>query len=229
MFISVGLSGGRLDSRDPDRYPPARPVNHQPVASLASDQPPPREPSQRLRQIRLPGAPGHALRWHERAQDLGWRHRPTVLQQDAKNALLVRADRTGHAPRIDAPLARATFRLLASPSERFESWRLFAIGIALTPWDALVATLRPEILIAIVGTVGTIMVTGCFVGRWVIINLYSIEAGHRECLPSHIGLYGQLALRLMPAGKAVTRSVPSRLVPLPPVPVDQVKTHRCAL
>ena len=51
---------------------------------------------------------------------------------------------------------------------------LFAIGIALTPWDALVATLRPEILITIVSTVGTIMGTGFIVGRWV--NLYPIES-----------------------------------------------------
>jgi malate:Na+ symporter len=51
---------------------------------------------------------------------------------------------------------------------------LFAIGIALTPWDALVATLRPEILITIVATVGTIMCTGFFVGR--LLNLYPVTA-----------------------------------------------------
>jgi hypothetical protein len=69
---------------------------------------------------------------------------------------------------------------------------LFAIGIALTPWDALVATLRPEILITIVSTVGTIMGTGFFVGRWV--NLYPIESAIVNACHSGQGGTGDVAI-----------------------------------
>jgi Na+/citrate or Na+/malate symporter len=63
---------------------------------------------------------------------------------------------------------------------------LFAVGIALTPWDALVATL-PEILITIVSTVGTIMGTGFIVGRWV--DLYPIESAIVNACHSGQGRY----------------------------------------
>ncbi len=87
---------------------------------------------------------------------------------------------------------------------------LFAIGIALTPWDALVATLRPEILITIVSTVGTIMGTGFFVGRWV--NLYPIESAIVNACHSGQGGTGDVAIltaanrmELMPFAQIATR------------------------
>ena len=87
---------------------------------------------------------------------------------------------------------------------------LFAIGIALTPWDALVATLRPEILITIVSTVGTIMGTGFIVGRWV--NLYPIEAAIVNACHSGQGGTGDVAIltaanrmELMPFAQIATR------------------------
>jgi CCS family citrate carrier protein len=87
---------------------------------------------------------------------------------------------------------------------------LFAIGIALTPWDALVATLRPQILITIVATVGTIMATGFFVGRWV--NLYPIEAAIVNACHSGQGGTGDVAIltaanriELMPFAQIATR------------------------
>ena len=87
---------------------------------------------------------------------------------------------------------------------------LFAIGIALTPWDALVATLRPEILITIVSTVGTIMGTGFIVGRWV--NLYPIELAIVNACHSGQGGTGDVAIltaanrmELMPFAQIATR------------------------
>ena len=87
---------------------------------------------------------------------------------------------------------------------------LFAIGIALTPSDALVATLRPEILITIVSTVGTIMGTGFVVGHWV--NLYPIEAAIVNACHSGQGGTGDVAIltaanrmELMPFAQIATR------------------------
>ena len=87
---------------------------------------------------------------------------------------------------------------------------LFAIGIALTPWDALVATLRPEILLTIVATVGTIMCTGFFVGR--LVNLYPIEAAIVNACHSGQGGTGDVAILtaanrmgLMPFAQIATR------------------------
>ena len=87
---------------------------------------------------------------------------------------------------------------------------LFAIGIALTPWDALVATLRPEILITIVSTVGTIMGTGFIVGRWV--NLYPIKSAIVNACHSGQGGTGDVAIltaanrmELMPFAQIATR------------------------
>jgi Na+/citrate or Na+/malate symporter len=87
---------------------------------------------------------------------------------------------------------------------------LFAIGIALTPWDALVATLRPEILITIVSTVGTIMGTGFVVGRWV--NLYPIESAIVNACHSGQGGTGDVAIltaanrmELIPFAQIATR------------------------
>jgi malate:Na+ symporter len=87
---------------------------------------------------------------------------------------------------------------------------LFAIGIALTPWDALVATLRPAVLITIVATVATIMGVGFVVGRWV--RLYPIEAAIVNACHSGQGGTGDVAIltaanrmELMPFAQIATR------------------------
>jgi malate:Na+ symporter len=51
---------------------------------------------------------------------------------------------------------------------------LFMVGVAMTPWDKLVAALAPADLITIAATVVTLVAVGFWVGRKV--NLYPIEA-----------------------------------------------------
>ena len=79
-----------------------------------------------------------------------------------------------------------------------------------SPWDALVATLRPEIPITIVSTVGTIMGSGFIVSRWV--NLYPIESAIVNACHSGQGGTGDVAIltagnrmELMPFAQIATR------------------------
>ena len=51
---------------------------------------------------------------------------------------------------------------------------LFMVGVAMTPWDKLIAALAPANLITIAATVTTVIGGGFFIGRKV--NLYPIEA-----------------------------------------------------
>ena len=51
---------------------------------------------------------------------------------------------------------------------------LFMVGVAMTPWDKLIAALAPADLITIAATVVTLITVGFWVGRKV--NLYPIEA-----------------------------------------------------
>ncbi|MHB8815116.1 MAG: 2-hydroxycarboxylate transporter family protein [Steroidobacteraceae bacterium] len=51
---------------------------------------------------------------------------------------------------------------------------LFMVGVAMTPWDKLIAALAPADLITIAATVVTLIAVGFWVGRKV--NLYPIEA-----------------------------------------------------
>ena len=51
---------------------------------------------------------------------------------------------------------------------------LFMVGVAMTPWDKLIAALAPANLITIAATGRTIIAGGFFVGR--MVNLYPIEA-----------------------------------------------------
>ena len=87
---------------------------------------------------------------------------------------------------------------------------LFAIGIALTPWDKLMAALHPANLITIVATVVTLMTTGWFVGRWV--KLYPIEAAIVNACHSGQGGTGDVAIltaanrmQMMPFAQIATR------------------------
>jgi malate:Na+ symporter len=87
---------------------------------------------------------------------------------------------------------------------------LFAIGVALTPWDKLVSAFTIPNLITIVATVGTIMATGFFVGRW--MNMYPIETAIVNACHSGQGGTGDVAIltaanrmMLMPFAQIATR------------------------
>ena len=50
---------------------------------------------------------------------------------------------------------------------------LFAIGVAMTPWDKLTASLTLPYIATVVATVGTLMATGFFTARF--LNMYPID------------------------------------------------------
>ena len=87
---------------------------------------------------------------------------------------------------------------------------LFAIGVAMTPWDKLMAALHPANLATIVATVVTLMTTGWFVGKWV--KLYPIEAAIVNACHSGQGGTGDVAIltaanrmQMMPFAQIATR------------------------
>ena len=87
---------------------------------------------------------------------------------------------------------------------------LFAIGVALTPWDKLVAAFHPANIITIVSTVVTIMATGFVVGR--LMNMYPIETAIVNACHSGQGGTGDVAIltaanrmQLMPFAQIATR------------------------
>jgi Na+/citrate or Na+/malate symporter len=87
---------------------------------------------------------------------------------------------------------------------------LFAIGVALTPWQTLMAAFALPKLITIVATVATLIVTGFFVGKWV--NLYPIDAAIVNACHSGQGGTGDVAIltaanrmQLMPFAQIATR------------------------
>jgi CCS family citrate carrier protein len=87
---------------------------------------------------------------------------------------------------------------------------LFAIGVALTPWDKLVAAFRLTNIITIVSTVVTIMATGFVVGR--LMKMYPIETAIVNACHSGQGGTGDVAIltaanrmQLMPFAQIATR------------------------
>ena len=87
---------------------------------------------------------------------------------------------------------------------------LFAIGVAMTPWDKLMAALHPANLATIIATVVTLMTTGWFVGKWV--KLYPIEAAIVNACHSGQGGTGDVAIltaanrmQMMPFAQIATR------------------------
>ena len=87
---------------------------------------------------------------------------------------------------------------------------LFAIGVALTPWEKLMEALHPANLVTIVATVTTLMATGFIVGRW--IKLYPIEAAIVNACHSGQGGTGDVAIltaanrmQMMPFAQIATR------------------------
>lgn len=87
---------------------------------------------------------------------------------------------------------------------------LFAIGVALTPWERLIAAFAPRNLLTIVATVVTLVVTGFFVGRW--IRLFPIDTAIVIACRAGQGGTGDVAIltaanrmQLMPFAQIATR------------------------
>ncbi len=87
---------------------------------------------------------------------------------------------------------------------------LFAIGVAMTPWDRLVAAFAPANLLTIGVTVATMVISGFFVGRW--IKLYPIETAIITACRCGQGGTGDVAIltasnrmQLMPFAQIATR------------------------
>ncbi len=87
---------------------------------------------------------------------------------------------------------------------------LFAIGVALTPWDKLMAAFNLPYIITIVSTVVTIITTGFFVGGW--MKMYPIDTAIVTACHSGQGGTGDVAIltaanrmQLMPFAQIATR------------------------
>ncbi|MDE2306283.1 MAG: 2-hydroxycarboxylate transporter family protein [Gammaproteobacteria bacterium] len=87
---------------------------------------------------------------------------------------------------------------------------LFAIGVAMTPWDKLVAAFAPANLLTIIATVATLIGTGYFVGRR--IGLYPIDSAIVIACRAGQGGTGDVAILtaadrmpLMPFAQIATR------------------------
>jgi len=87
---------------------------------------------------------------------------------------------------------------------------LFAIGVAMTPWDKLVAAFAPANLVTIVATVATLIATGYFVGKK--IKLYPIDTAIVIACRAGQGGTGDVAIltaanrmQLMPFAQIATR------------------------
>jgi malate:Na+ symporter len=87
---------------------------------------------------------------------------------------------------------------------------LFAIGVALTPWDKLVAALNAPTLITIAATVTSLIATGFGVGR--LIGMYPVDVAIVTACHSGQGGTGDVAilsaanrLSLMPFAQIATR------------------------
>jgi CCS family citrate carrier protein len=87
---------------------------------------------------------------------------------------------------------------------------LFAIGVALTPWEKLMAAFALRNLLTIIATVLALVTTGFFVGRW--IRLYPIDAAIVIACRAGQGGTGDVAIltaanrmQLMPFAQIATR------------------------
>jgi malate:Na+ symporter len=87
---------------------------------------------------------------------------------------------------------------------------LFAIGVALTPWDKLVAAFNLPNIITIVATVTTLMGTGFVIARF--LNMYPIDVAIVNACHSGQGGTGDVAIltaanrmQLMPFAQIATR------------------------
>jgi Na+/citrate or Na+/malate symporter len=87
---------------------------------------------------------------------------------------------------------------------------LFAIGVALTPWDKLIAAFTPAMVFTIISSVGALMATGFYVGR--MLGMYPVETAIITGCRASQGGTGDVAiltacdrLQLMPFAQISTR------------------------
>lgn len=87
---------------------------------------------------------------------------------------------------------------------------LFAIGVAMTPWQTLMAAFVVSKVVTIIATVATLVATGFMVGKWV--NLYPIDTAIVVACHSGQGGTGDVAIltaanrmQLMPFAQIATR------------------------
>ena len=87
---------------------------------------------------------------------------------------------------------------------------LFAVGVAITPWDKLIAAFHLANIITIFATVASLMMTGFVVGRW--LKMYPIETAIINSTHSGQGGTGDVAILtaanrmvLMPFAQVATR------------------------
>jgi len=87
---------------------------------------------------------------------------------------------------------------------------LFAVGVALTPWDKLVAAFHLANMITIVSTVATLIATGFFMARW--LRMFPVELAVINACHSGQGGTGDVAIltaanrmMLMPFAQVATR------------------------
>jgi malate:Na+ symporter len=87
---------------------------------------------------------------------------------------------------------------------------LFAIGVALTPWEKLMSAFTAAEIITILGTVLTLVGTGFLVGR--LVNLYPVESGIVAACRASQGGTGDVAIlsasermAMMPFAQVATR------------------------
>jgi len=87
---------------------------------------------------------------------------------------------------------------------------LFAIGVAKTPWEKLISAFTFAEIVTILATVGSLVATGYFVGRFV--NIYPVESGIITACRASQGGTGDVAILsasnrmvLMPFAQVATR------------------------
>lgn len=87
---------------------------------------------------------------------------------------------------------------------------LFAIGVAKTPWEKLMSAFTFAEIVTILATVGSLVATGFFVGRFV--NIYPVESGIITACRASQGGTGDVAILsasnrmvLMPFAQVATR------------------------
>lgn len=87
---------------------------------------------------------------------------------------------------------------------------LFATAVALTPWRELVAAFHPANLFTVIATVGSLAMTGYFVGRW--LGMYPVDTAIVNATHSGLGGTGDVMIlsaaermELMPFAQVATR------------------------
>jgi malate:Na+ symporter len=87
---------------------------------------------------------------------------------------------------------------------------LFAIAVALTPWDKLISAFHLANLLTVVATIGSLTATGYFLGRW--MGMYPVDAAIVNATHSGLGGTGDVMIltaaermELMPFAQVATR------------------------